>query len=107
MAAGTVWSRPLAVISSGPRVLLPVLTLAGERGTKFAIAASNSGRPGEGMAHRSYSSLDSCPGTALPKPYRNCSAVTETARFLFAGRRSAIEATRSADGGKNSTPLIG
>jgi hypothetical protein len=37
MAAGTVWSRPPAVISSGPRVLLPVLTLAGERGTTFDL----------------------------------------------------------------------
>ena len=45
MAGGTVWSRPPAVISSGPRVLLLVLTLAGERGARFAIAASNSGRP--------------------------------------------------------------
>jgi hypothetical protein len=35
-----------------PAGLLPVLTLAGERRTKLAVAASNSGRPGVGMAQR-------------------------------------------------------
>src|SRR5262249_28676070 len=49
-AGGTVWSRPPAVTSSGPRVLLPVSTWAGERGVKVAVAASNSGLPGDGMA---------------------------------------------------------
>jgi hypothetical protein len=35
----------------------------------------------------------------LPKPYLNCLALRATARFLFAAFRSAMEATRSADGG--------
>ena len=33
--------------------------------------------------------------------------VSETARLRFAGLRSAIEATRSADGGRISTPFAG
>ena len=70
-----------------------MLTLAGESGVKFANAASNSGLPGDGIAQRSYSSSDSCSGIALPKPYRNCSAVSATAWFRLAGLRSAIEAT--------------
>jgi len=47
------------VISSGPRVALPVSTLAGEPGAKLATAASNSGLAGEGIVQRSYSSFDS------------------------------------------------
>src|SRR5438552_714602 len=47
MACGTVWSLPPAVISSGPRVLFRVLTLAGEFGVKFAKAASNRVLPGD------------------------------------------------------------
>ena len=42
-------------------------TLAGEFGEKLALAASNSGLPGAGIAHRSYSASDSCGGIALPR----------------------------------------
>src|SRR5579863_4661110 len=100
MAAGTVWSWPPAVSSSGPRVLFPVFTFAGDRGVKFARAASNSGLPGEGTVQRSYRSADSCSGSRFPKPYRNCSGVSDIARLRLAGLRSAIEATFSADTGQ-------
>jgi hypothetical protein len=56
-----------------------VLTLAGECREKVAAAASNSGRPGAGMAHRCYRVSDSSASRVLPKLYRNCSAVRETA----------------------------
>jgi len=52
IAAGTVWSCPPAISSRGPRVLLRVLTLAGDRRDRFAEAASNSGLPGEGQRYR-------------------------------------------------------
>jgi hypothetical protein len=52
---------------SGPRPSLEVLTLSGECGEKFAVAASNSGLPGAGIVQRSKSSLDSSSGRALPK----------------------------------------
>ena len=65
---GTVWSLPPAISSSGPRVLLRVSTLAGERGVKFASASSNSGLPGDGTVQRSNSSADSAAGSAFPKP---------------------------------------
>ena len=67
-AAGTVWSLPPAVISSGPRVELPVSTFAGGVGEKFAAAASNSGLPGDAIVQRSNSSFDSDAVSALPKP---------------------------------------
>ena len=38
-------------------------------------------QPGEGTVQRSYSSADSCSGSAFPKPYRNCSAVRDIARL--------------------------
>ena len=68
IAAGTVWSFPPAVSSSGPRVEFPVFTFAGECDEKFADAASNSGWPGDGIVQRSNSSLDSASEIALPKP---------------------------------------
>src|SRR5207237_6615345 len=86
---------------------LATLILAGESGERVAKAASNRGFPGDGIVQRSYSSSDSGWGIALPNPYRNCSRVNDTARFLFAGFRSATDATRRADGGSVSTPLIG
>src|SRR6202035_2500614 len=107
MAGGTVGRRRPAVSSSGPRVLFPVLTFAGDRGVKFARAASNRGLPGEGTVQRSYNSADSCSGSAFPKPYRNSSAVSDIARLRLAGLRSAIEATLSAETGRLSTPLMG
>jgi hypothetical protein len=50
---GTVWSFSPAMSSSGPRVTFFVSTFAGELGLTFANAASNGGRPGDGMAQRS------------------------------------------------------
>ena len=67
IASGTVWSWPPMISSSGPRPSLSVSTLAGECSEKFAAAASNSGLPGAGMAHRSNSASDSSSLTALPK----------------------------------------
>ena len=107
MTCGTVWSLPPAVISSGPRVLFRVSTLAGEFGVTAAKAASNRVLPGDGIAQRSYSSSESCSGNPLPKPQRHCSRVSATARFRLAGLRSATEATFSDDGGRTSTPLMG
>ena len=63
-----MWSLPPAVISSGPRVALRVSTFAGECSDRFAAAASNSGRPGEGIVQRSKSSADSAAEMALPNP---------------------------------------
>ena len=51
----------------GPRVGVRVSTLAGECSEKLAAAASNSGLPGEGTTHRSYSASDSSPGSVFPK----------------------------------------
>ena len=65
-ASGTVWSCPPVMSSSGPRLLLFTSTAAGECGAKLAVAASNSGLPGAGIAHRANSSSDSAWLTALP-----------------------------------------
>src|SRR5512132_3497394 len=65
---GTVWSAVPAVISRGPRAELSVLTATGERREKLAVAASNRGLPGDGMAQRSHSASDSAASRALPKP---------------------------------------
>ena len=43
---------------------------------------------------------------ALPNAYRNCSAVSDTARCLFAGFLNTGSVARSADSGSGSTPLI-
>ena len=43
----------------------------------------------------------------LPKPYRNCSLVSETAASMLPGFFSATKATRSAEIGSGSTPLMG
>src|SRR3954452_12751547 len=64
--AGIVRSLPPAMSSSGPRISLAVSTVAGECGLKLAAAASHSGLPGDGIAHRSWSSSDSSRDTALP-----------------------------------------
>src|ERR1700722_15468002 len=85
MASGTVWSLPPIVSKSGPRSGLSVSTLSGEWGERLGAAASKRGRPGDGTAHLSYSSLDSSSETALPKLKRNCSAVRETDLCLLAG----------------------
>ena len=66
IASGTVWSLPPMMSSNGPRSELPVLTFAGECGEKLALAASNSGLPGAGIVHFSYSASDSSGETALP-----------------------------------------
>ena len=66
--SGTVWSCVPEIISSGPRVLLCVSTLAGVCGLKLASAASNNGRAGDGIVHASYSCLLSSSDTALAKP---------------------------------------
>jgi hypothetical protein len=55
------------ISSSGPRLSMVVLTLAGECREKLASAASNGGRPGAGMVHRWYSVSDSSASIALPK----------------------------------------
>ena len=81
-------------------------TLAGECGLKLAAAASNNGLPGAGIAHRSKSSSDSSAGIALPKAKRNCSAVSDTARCLFAGFLKTGSVALSADSGSGRTPLI-
>src|SRR5580700_10605286 len=107
MAFGTVWSLPPAVTSRGPRVLLRVLTLVGDRGAKFATATSKSGLPGDGTFQWSYSSSDSRSGRAFPNPYRNSSLVSDTACLRLAGERSPIEATRNVERGRLSTPLMG
>ena len=82
-------------------------TAAGERGAKLANAASNSGRPVDGIAHLSYSDADSSSDSALPNPYRKSEGDSATVRDRLAGLRRAIEATRSADGGSTNTPLTG
>jgi hypothetical protein len=52
---------------SGPRFSLRVFTLAGECSSKLAEAASNSGRPGAGIAHCSFSVFDSSSLIAFAK----------------------------------------
>jgi DNA-binding CsgD family transcriptional regulator len=52
--------------SSGPRLSMVVLTLAGECREKLAAAASNRGRPGAGMAHCWNRASDSPASTASP-----------------------------------------
>jgi hypothetical protein len=42
----------------------------------------------------------------VAEPYRNCSAVSETARCLFAGFLNTGNVARSDDSGNGSTPLI-
>jgi AAA ATPase-like protein len=59
VTSGTVWSCAPEMRSSGPRVWLPVPTLAWEWREKLAVAASNSGRAGDGIAHLPNSSADS------------------------------------------------
>ena len=72
MAAGTVWSLPPAINSSGPRVWLSVSTSTSECGVTLAVAAWKIGSPGEGIVQRAHSSSDSSAGIALPNPYLNC-----------------------------------
>ena len=89
--------------------LVPViadLTAADGPATVVSEAASNSGRPGAGIVHRSYSSSDSARLIALPNAYRNCSAVSVTALCRFAGFLNTGSVARSADSGTGSTPLI-
>ena len=105
-ASGTVWSLPPVMSSSGPRFSFSVATFAGECGSKFAEAASKSGRPGAGMVQCSKSSSDSFSETALANANRNCSAVSETARCRLAGFLNTGSVARSADSGTGSTPLI-
>ena len=42
----------------------------------------------------------------MPNAYRNCSAVSETARCLLAGFLNTGKVARSDDSGSGSTPLI-
>ena len=79
-----MWSAVPAVISSGPRAVLPVSTLAGEFGVKFAVATSKSGLPGEGMDHLSepgclgyqvLRSLEDPAGLVLIESYRDEAAL--------------------------------
>jgi hypothetical protein len=93
--------------SSGPRFSLWVSTAAGELLAKLANAASNSGRPGDGIVQRSCSASDSAASSALPNPYRNCAAVRETARRRLAGLPRTGKAERSCTNGSGLTPLIG
>ena len=50
--SGTVWSAVPEISSSGPRSSRAVFTAAWECITKFAAAAWNSGRAGDGIAQR-------------------------------------------------------
>jgi NAD(P)-dependent dehydrogenase (short-subunit alcohol dehydrogenase family) len=54
------------------------------------------GTSGAGMTHRWYSSSDSSSLMALPKPYRNCSAVSVTARLVASGAQVITGAQRSS-----------
>lgn len=58
------------------------------------------------MVQRSNSSSDSACGTALPKAYRNCFRVSETAFFLLPGRESTGRPARICASGTGLTPLI-
>ena len=87
-------------------MLLSVSTFASECIEKFAAAAWNSGRAGDGMVHRSYSASDSSGVSALPKPKRNSLAVNETALCRLAGLPRAGKPARSCASGSGSTPLI-
>ena len=51
-------------------MLLSVLTLASECSAKFAAAAWNSGRAGDGIVHFSKSASDSSSESAFPNPNR-------------------------------------
>lgn len=73
---------------------------------KLADAASYSGLPGAGMVQRSYRAADSSSETALPNANRNCSAVSDTERFLLAGFLKTGNVAFSADSGSGRTPLI-
>ena len=84
-----MWSWPPEISSSGPRSSFVVSTAACECSTKFAAAAWNSGRAGDGIVHFSNSSSDSSSDTALPKPNRNSFAVSATDLCRFAGLPSA------------------
>ena len=63
MASGTVWSLPPMVSSSGPRSWFAVSTLSGECGEN--AAASDSGRAGDGIVHRSCKASDSGVGAVF------------------------------------------
>ena len=105
IASGTVWSLPPMVSSSGPRSSLFVSTLVSACGLKLALAAWNSGRAGEGIVHLSNSSPDSSSSDALPKPYWNCSLVSEIAASMLPGFFRAMNATRSAEMGSGQDTL--
>jgi hypothetical protein len=64
--------------------------------TKFAAAAWNRGRAGEGIVHRSYSSLDSCSLSALPNP---------NWKLLFGQRDGAMQVCRVAEGWQPGSQL--
>jgi hypothetical protein len=51
MAGGTVRSFLPEISSNGPRVALAVSIFAGECRERFAVAAFNNGRPGDGVVH--------------------------------------------------------
>ena len=102
-----MWSSLPDVSSSGPRTARWVSTFAGEFREKLAVASSNSGRPGPGIVHASNRASDSSSVRVLPKLYRNCLAVSETVRFLFAGLPSTGNPERSCENGRVLTPLMG
>ena len=106
--SGIVRSTPPEMISSGARSDLCVSTAvaAPDFGVALASAAWNSGRPGPGIVHRSWSRADSSSGSALPKVLRNWPGVRLTARLRLAGLRSTGKAEASCAGGVRTTPRI-
>src|SRR5439155_12628674 len=107
ITGGPVLSFSPEMSKSGPRFGFATFTLVAEFGLKFAVAAWNRGRPGAGIAYRSYNSFASCSGSALVKPNRNWCSVSETARLKLSGLLRTGNDERSAERGSSGTPLIG
>ena len=80
---------------SGASASLSVFTFGSACNTILAAAASNSGRAGDGIDHRSHSASDSVSLIALPNPWRNSDLVNETARVRLSGLASAGNADRN------------
>src|SRR5205807_10292455 len=76
-------------------------------GLRLALAAWNSGAPGAATWNVSCSCFASSSLRALAQPYLNCSRLSVTARFQFAGFRSTGEADRNDEVGSGSTPRKG
>ena len=107
-AQGTMLSFSPEMTSIGPRFGFFLSALASVPGLMFAVAAWNSGRPGagdvEGVVERRWASAS---GTALAKPYRNCSKVSVTAFLRLPGLPSTGNDAFNAENGSGSTPRLG